>query len=86
MAPAVAIKKVRQLASLGRFFITPHARERMAQRGVRAADVRYGLIHASRATWQAERATWKIGTKDLTGDELMLAVAIEASVIVVTVF
>ena len=86
MADADALATIRRLAAAGRFYILPHARQRAAVRGVKPGDIRYGLEHARAATWQAEHATWRVESSDLDGDVLTLAVAIEASVIVVTVF
>ena len=84
--PQAALQRIRQLGLAGRFYITPHARERMAERGVEPADVQHGLTQARTAVWQPEHASWKVRTVDLVGDDLTLAVVIEASAIVVTVF
>jgi hypothetical protein len=77
---------VRRYGAAGRFYILPHARQRAAGRGVTAGDIRHGLANARTASWQAEHETWRVESSDLSGDALTMAVAIEASVIVVTVF
>ena len=86
MTDAKALATIRRLAAAGSFYVLPHARQRAAARGVRANDIRHGLAHARAATWQAEHETWRVESTDLDGEALTLAVAIEASVIVVTVF
>lgn len=86
MTDAEAVATIRRLAAAGRFYIVPHARQRAARRGVTSKDIRHGLANAREATWQTDHATWKVEGSDLDGDALTLAVAIEASVIVVTVF
>ena len=86
MSPADALKRVRSLGAACRFFITDHARERMKQRGVQPPDIQHGLANAATATWQTEHETWKVGSADLVGDDLTLAVRIETTLIVVTVF
>lgn len=86
MTDADALATIRRLAGAGHFYILPHARKRAAERGVQPRDIRYGLENARVATWQADHETWKVESSDLDGEALTLAVAIEASVIVVTVF
>lgn len=85
MTDAEALATVRQYGAAGRFYLTPHARERAAERGVRIADVRHGLANAAACKLQ-ERGTWRVDAADRDGEPLAMAVAIEASVIVVTVF
>jgi len=64
-----------------------HASERMHSRGATPGDVRAALITARSSRWQADRETWRItGGVDLDGDELVVIVALEADVVVVTVF
>ena len=86
MTDAEALATIRRYGAAGRFYILPHARERAQLRGVTAKDIRHGLETARSVTRQVDRGTWKVQAKDLDGDALVLAVAIEASVIVVTVF
>ncbi len=86
MTDAEALAAIHRLAAAGRFFLVPHARQRAAQRGITATDIRHALETALSASWQPDRATWKVESADLDGEALTLAVVIEASVIVVTVF
>jgi len=83
---AEALATVRRLALAGSYRVSRHAQERAAERGVRVGDIRHGLINATAARWQADRATWRLESVDREGDGLTLAVVIEALVVVVTVF
>lgn len=59
----------------------------MRERGATPADVKRALLTASRATWQPDHQTWKVaGGTDRDGDDLTLAVVVEADVVVVTLF
>lgn len=57
----------------------------MAERGAQYADVRHALAGARQCA-AAEHGRWKVSGDDLDGDELTLIVAIEAGVIVVTLY
>jgi hypothetical protein len=81
-----ATAAIRRLGAAGRFYILPHARKQAEGRGVTPRDIRHGLTNARAAAWQPDHGTWKVRTTDIDGDPLTLALAIEASVIVVTVF
>jgi hypothetical protein len=84
---AQALAEVQRLTRQGRVFFTRHANERLAERGATTADVRSALLGATTAAHQPERDTWRIaGGSDTDGDDLTVIVAIEADVIVVTVF
>lgn len=85
MTPAEALQRARDPASAGGFFITLHARTRMARRGVRAADVRHGLMSASQCRLQ-DNGCGRFDTKDTADDELSLVVAFESGMIIVTVY
>ena len=47
MTPAEALRDIRGYAAAGRVELTKHARERMAQRGMRMRDVMHALTHAT---------------------------------------
>jgi hypothetical protein len=48
--------------------------------------VEHALMNAARCAWQPRKGTWKAFSVDLSGDELVVAVAIEDGLLVVTVF
>lgn len=56
----------------------------MRQRNVTFRDVRLALTSARAC--EASGATWKVTGPDVDGEDLTVVVAIEAGVIVVTVF
>lgn len=86
MTPAEALADIRGLARAGRVSYVRHAIERMGERGVTRNDVEHALMNAARCVWQARKETWKAFGVDLLGDELVVAVAIEDGLLVVTVF
>lgn len=76
----------RGLALAGRFLVSRHAEERMAERGVSFPDVREALVTAT--ICRAEPADrWRLeGGHDCDGAPLSAIVAFEAGVVVVTLF
>ena len=85
MDAKAALAHVRGYGAANRIRIARHAWERMAERGVQYEDVRHALATARRCRAQ-DRGRWKVAGNDRDGDELVLIVVIEASVIVVTVY
>lgn len=57
----------------------------MGERGARYEDVRHALAGARKCR-QADQGRWKVTGDDLDGDELILVVAVEAGVVVVTLY
>jgi hypothetical protein len=57
----------------------------MGERGARYEDVRHALAGA-RTCRAADGGRWKVAGDDLDGDELVVVVAVEAGVVVVTVY
>ncbi len=86
MKDADALATIREWGAAGRYFLEPHARERAEERGVKPRDVRHALANAAAVAWQTDHQRWKVESTDLDGDALTLAVVIEATLIVVTVF
>ena len=86
MTATAALATVRRLGAAGSYYILPHARQQAQRRGVTPTDIRHGLENALAASWQPDHGTWKVRSTDVDGGDLTLAVTIEASVIVVTVF
>ena len=84
-AELAALTDIRGYASAGRISLTTHARARMVQRKVKPSDVRSALVSAATCRQQAN-GTWKATGPDMDGDALDLVVAIEAGLLVVTVF
>lgn len=85
MSPAEALEVVREAGLRGVFRISGHARTRMEERGVRYADLRFGLSNATRCVPQ-DRDRFRVASTDLDGDALDVVVAIEDHVVVVTLF
>jgi hypothetical protein len=82
---ATALADIRGYATANRISIADHAWRRMGERGARYEDVRHALAGARRCV-AVERGRWKVSGEDLDGDELILVVAIESGVVVVTVY
>jgi hypothetical protein len=80
-----ALADIKGFGAANRIRIGRHAWERMAERGVLYEDVRNALATARRCKAQ-DGGRWKVSGSDRDGDELVLIVALEAGVIVVTVF
>ena len=85
MDAATALADIRGYAGANRIVIVRHAWERMVERGARYEDVRHALMGAQRCR-AADQGRWKVFGEDLDGDELVCVVAIEAGVVVVTVY
>lgn len=85
MGAATALADIRGYAAANRIRILRHAWQRMSERGAQYEDVRHALSGA-RKCMAADQGRWKVTGDDLDGDELTLVVAIEAGVIVVTVY
>jgi len=84
---AQALSEIKRLVRIGRVLYTQHARIRMIERGARRRDVENALLDATTATRQSDRDNWRVeGGADLDGDELTVIVALEADVVIVTVF
>jgi pentatricopeptide repeat protein len=75
---------VRGYANARRIRVTEHAYTRMRQRGVQYADLRSALTFATACV--ADDSRWKVTGPDEDGDDLACVVAIEAGLVVVTVF
>jgi hypothetical protein len=84
---AQALAEIKRLVELDRVLYTHHAQVRMIERGARRRDVEHALFGANRATEQPDRGCWRVtGGVDLDGDDLTVVVALEADVVVVTLF
>lgn len=82
-----ALAEIQRLARLGRVRFTRHAFERMDERGATLRDVVAALVSATAAVHQPDRGTWRVeGGRDRVGDDLTVVVALEADVVVITVF
>lgn len=81
-----ALATIRRLATRGLVIVTDHADEEMAELGVMFADVVHVLVHAKKCEWQPKHCTWKVKGADRFGVTLAIAVDVQASVVVVTVF
>ena len=66
--------------------IVGHAWVRMSERGVSEGDVLYVLAETAFRAAAQPNARWKVDGYDLDGDNLGLVLAIEADVIVVTLY
>jgi len=82
---ANALADIRGYAAANRIRILRHAWQRMGERGEQYEDVRHALADARRCK-AADQGRWKVSGDDLDGDELTLVVAIEAGVVVVTMY
>jgi hypothetical protein len=82
---ATALADIRGFAAANRIRIVGHAWERMGERGAQFEDVRHALAGARKCK-AADLGRWKVSGDDLDGDELILVVAIESGVVVVTVY
>lgn len=86
MTPAEALADIRGYAAAHRIRLTGHASLRMQQRGADFGDVRSALLTATTCAVQANGA-WRVeGGVDRDGDELTVIAALEAGVVVITVF
>ncbi len=86
MTEAEALQHIKGYASAGRIRYSPHALERMAERGAREDDVRRAIATATRAVGQANGRWLVTGGVDRDGDELTPVVVLEGGVVVVTLY
>ncbi len=84
---AEALATIKRMVQRGDVRFTQHAHDRMDERGVEPEDVCNALVTATGATHEPERDRWKVtGGTDLDSDGLTVVVAIEADIIIVTLF
>jgi hypothetical protein len=81
-----ALGIIRRLAGEGLVLITTHAEAEMDDLDVVFDDILHALFHAKTCRWQPEHETWKVKGPDRLRVTLVLAVDIQESVVVVTVF
>ena len=81
-----ALAEVKRLAIARRVSFTKHAYDRMRERGAVVADVLAALSSATRAQHETGYKYRVTGGVDRDGDELSVIVAIEADLLVVTIF
>lgn len=84
-AERAALADIRQHAAAGRIHYSGHALDRARQRGASARHIRCALTNAAMCA-AADDGKWKATGPDLDGDDLTCVVALEGSVVVVTVF
>lgn len=82
----MALAEIRRHAVAGRIVYTRHAIQRMGERGAHRADVREALCGASSCKVGSSVGTWVVCGRDRDGDDLDVVVAVEAGLIVVTLF
>lgn len=70
--------------SSGRYSVTLHAKQRMAQRGVSHTDIMSCGSNGVLVSQQEEK--FKVVGNDLDGDELTLICVLEGNVLIITVF
>jgi uncharacterized protein DUF4258 len=84
---AEALAAIWRMVRRGDIVFTRHAQDRMDERDASTDDVCNALLTAKGAAHEPQRDRWKVsGGTDLEGDALKVVVAIEADVIVVTLF
>lgn len=87
MTGAEALEAIRRMVRGGQVVFTRHAWIRMDERGASANDVCKALVTAKAAAHEPKLDRWKVaGGADLDGEPLVVVVAIEADVIIVTLF
>lgn len=83
------LNEIRGKAAAERFFITPHAYDRMRKRNIpldiRPVDVRNALVNAHSCT-KARSGCWKVRGPDLDDDDLDLVVQVDDEVTVITLY
>ena len=79
---------IKRLATQYRIRFSWHALHlRMPQRGATRDDVRRALMTATSAVYQPDRDNYRVtGGTDTDGDDMDVVVAIEADLLIVTVF
>jgi hypothetical protein len=80
------LDEIKALVARGSVRYTLHSFERMAERGATAADATTALSTSTSASLQANGNYRCDGGADLDGDDLTVIVALEADVVVITVF
>lgn len=79
------LEDIRGYAAARRIRVTSHGRQRMSERGVTHADVRYGLARAKGCSEEGS-GRWKVESTDMSGDQLTAIVLFWDGLLVVTVF
>lgn len=82
-----ALARIKELVKRGDVRFTGHARVRMDERGATERDVCSALLSGTNAAHNVAKDNYVVsGGCDIDGDDLTVAVAIEADVVVITLF
>jgi len=81
-----ALAEIKRLTMLRRVSLTAHAKTRMRERGVTVRDLLAAIISATTARHEDEHKYRVEGGIDEDGDPLTIVVAIEADLLVITIF
>lgn len=81
MTEGEALALIHDLARRGRFTPQVHCQKRMAQRGIRAADLRHGLATATtiRRSDPDQRSEWTVKARDRDGDAFIVGVNLDTA-------
>lgn len=87
----ILIKKIKQAAETGDYFIVPHARQRCKERDVSAMDIEHVLEHGRRMKIRDrfdedyQRWSYALEGKNLDGEKLRVIVILIEKIGIVTV-
>ena len=80
MTPGEALRRIQDACARGRYFVDPHAADRMATRTVTVADIKHLARkpasiapHPGRTT-PARTSSWRLTGEDLHGKALMVGI------------
>jgi len=82
--PSKTLALIQRYASLNQYDYSRHARQRMRQRNIAAADVHRALCGAHQVIVGNDEGTWKVTGKDCDRDDLDIVVTIEDGLLIIT--
>ena len=79
-------KVILEALKTGKFHLSVHAAERMADRSVTQADIQACGRTATSCLHQSRKGTFRVEGLDLDGQPLTIICAVDGTVVVVTIF
>jgi hypothetical protein len=82
-----ALARIKELVRKGSIRFTLHARQRMDDRNATARDVKEAVLSATNSEHDVAKDNYRVtGGCDADGDPMTVVAAIEADVVIVTIF
>ena len=85
MTPAEALEQIKEYAQFGRVSFEDHALDQMDNRNIDKEDI-YCALETATSCLAQPKERWKVEGVDTWGDELIVIVAFNGTVCILTIF